>query len=97
MIRKTLVIIGLIASVSILTGCVCMMGPGRVETDFGTAYKLSIFNQTLDPEAEKNLEPVIGLGGPEANLNMERYRKGFEKEITRPTYILNVGGVGTTQ
>ena len=97
MIKKILVVIGLIASLSVVAGCTSWMQPGRVETDWGTAYKLSIFNQTLDPEAEKNVEPVIGLGGAEANLNMERYRKGFEKEITRPTYILNVGGVGTTQ
>ncbi len=90
---KAYLCIGLIAVSLIFTGCV-WNEPGRVEMDYGTSYKLSIFNQTLDPEAEKNLEPVIGLGGPEANLNMERYRKSFEKESPRPTYILNVGAVG---
>ena len=88
MIKKTCLCIGLIAVILVFTGCV---GPSRVEMDYGTSQKLARFNQTLDPEAEKNLEPVTGLDGVPAKLNMERYRKSFEKESPRPTYILNVG------
>lgn len=83
----------LIGSAVILVAAGCA-GPSRVEMDYGTSYKLAKFNQTLDSEAEKNLEPVIGLDGAPAKMNAERYRKSFEKEAPRPTYILNVGGVG---
>ncbi len=94
MVKKLLVIIGLIAGVLVFTGCTTWMQPGRVEMDYGTSYKLAIFNQTFDPGAEKNLEPVTGLDGVPAKSNMEKYRKSFEKEIPKPTYILTVGGIG---
>ena len=94
MTRKIFVIIGLIASFLVITGCTSWMQPGRVETDFGTSYKLSIFNQTLDPEAEKNLEPVTGFDGRAAMIDMDKYRKSFEKEPQRPAYILGLGTMG---
>jgi hypothetical protein len=51
-------------------------------------------NQTLDPKAEKNLEPVYGLDGPIAQKVMDKYGKEFEKAAPPPTYILNLGGGG---
>ncbi len=54
-------------------------GPGRLETDFGNSSKLSKVNQIYDPEAEKNIEAVVGLDGKAAQANTEKYRKDFEK------------------
>jgi hypothetical protein len=72
------------------TGC---LPPTRLEMDYGTSHKLSKFNQILDPEAEKNLEPVEGFDGVAAEGTKERYDKGFEKETKPPTYTLSIGGV----
>lgn len=71
----------------IATGCTA----SRVEMDYGTSYRLAIANQTLNPGAAKNLEPVAGLEGPAAQKAHERYIKGFEKQEPQPTYLLNVG------
>jgi len=85
------IIIGLvIISFLSFTGCV---SPTRLETDYGTSHKLSKFNQTLNPEAEKNLQPVEGFDGTAAEATKERYDKGFEKETKPPTYTLSIGGV----
>ena len=72
----------------------CCGSPNRVELDFGTSYKLAKFNQTLNPDAEKNLEPVIGLDGLTTGIIVDKYRKGFEKEAPRPVYNINIGGFG---
>lgn len=89
MVTKTYLCVGLIAVFLIATGCA---GPSRVEMDMGTSHKLAIFNQTLDSEAEKNLEPVVGLDSGAARAIAEKYRKDFEKEPPRPIYVLGIGG-----
>lgn len=83
---------GLIAIFSICIGCA---GPSRLEMDYGTSYKLAKFNQVLNPEAEKNLEPVTGFDGGAAKATMDRYQKNFEKPTPPPTYVLSVGSIGT--
>ena len=69
-------------------------GPTRVDLDFGTSYKLAKYGQILNPDAEKNLEPVIGLDGLTTGIIVDKYRKGFEKEDRRPVYNINIGGLG---
>lgn len=75
MTRKSF-LMGFVAMFLISAGCA---GPTRLAMDYGTSYKLSKFNQILNPEAEKNLEPVTGFDGGAAQAVMERYRTGFEK------------------
>ena len=75
----------------LLAGC---STPTRLEMDYGTSYKLAIMNQTLDPKAEKNLEPVYGMDGPIAQKVMDKYGKEFEKASPPPSYIINLGGGG---
>ena len=72
------------------TGC---LPPTRLETDYGTSYRLHKFNQVFNPEAEKNLEPVEGFDGYAAEGTKERYEKGFAQETKSPEYTLNIGGV----
>ena len=72
----------------LLFGCAA---PTRLEMDYGTSYKLQKFNQTQNPDAEKNLQPVIGFDGGASKAAIERYRKGFEEESTAPVYSINIG------
>ena len=81
-------VIGSFTFFVILLGCA---GPGRVETDYGTSFKLQRFNQTLDMEAEKNLEPVEGFDGEAAKRTMERYEKGFETPPPQPSFTFGIG------
>ena len=50
----------------ILFSAGCAYKPSRMEMNFGTSFYLSKFNQVLDPEAGKSLEPVSGLDGQAA-------------------------------
>jgi hypothetical protein len=65
-------------------------GPSRVEMDFGTSVKLARINQILNPDAEKNLNPVYGMDGQAVQNALNRYRKDFEKPPAAPTYILGI-------
>ena len=95
MMKRYFVIIGVIAMFCIAAGCA---GLSRLEMDYGTSFKLAKFNQTLNPEAEKNLKPVTGLDGVAAQKSIDRYRKEFEK-AQPPIYmpmpsVVGMGVVG---
>ncbi len=91
----------LLAVMLLITGCAgtpWYMGgnwdpykPTDLELAFGNAYYTAIQNQTLNPDASKNLSPVIGMDGKTAEKILEMYKKSFQKEQPAPTYIFNVG------
>ena len=78
MLTRCLTLIGLIAALLIFSGC------GTKETmldkNWGSSFESAKQSQILNPEAGKNLEPVVGLDGQAAENNMEKYRQGFTKE-----------------
>ena len=88
MTRKSHILIGLVAIFLISAGCANI--PTRLEMDYGTSFKLSKFNQILNPEAEKNLELVTGFDGGAAQATMGRYQKGFEEKTSAPTYVFSI-------
>ncbi len=66
-----------------------------LEAAFGNAYQAAIANQTLNPDASKNLSPVTGMDAKSAEKIMETFHKSFQKEQPVQNYIFNVGqGVG---
>ena len=87
--KKTFfVLINLLAIVMLLGGCTVF--ESRLEKDYGNSHRLAIVNQTLNPEAEKNLEPVYGIDGKTANIIVEGFQKGFEVRKREPECPLNV-------
>jgi hypothetical protein len=91
--RAVSLIAGLIV-VSVLAGCAS--NTSLVEQEWGTAYKLTIANQTLNPNAEKNLEPVSGLDNKAAGKVVNKYNKEFDKPPQVPVYSMGVaGGLGS--
>jgi len=89
MAKRHFLLVGLAGIFLISVSCV---GPSRLEMDYGTSYKLAKFNQTLNPDAEKNLEPVTGFDGGAAQASIGRYRKGFEEKTSAPVYSINISG-----
>lgn len=85
-----LLIMALAAIFCISLGCA---GPTRVEMDYGTSAKLAKFNQILNTEAEKNLEPVTGFDGIAAGNAIERYEKTFQEKPQSPVYTINIGNL----
>ncbi len=91
--RKYLCILGIMASFSLIFGCAWQ--ESRVAMDYGTSYQLQKYNQTLNPDAEKNLTPVMGMSGIAAQNAADKYQKGSEKEApTSTSYQFNVGSMG---
>lgn len=90
MMKRYFILAGLIAMLAIFTGCAGMK-LSRVEMDYGASFKLARFNQILNPDAEKNLEPVSGLDGVVAGAAMGKYWESFEKAKCEPTYMLGIG------
>ena len=70
--KRLAIIVGALALVALQSGCADTRQT-RTQLDFGTSNKLSVFNQTYNLEAEKNLEPVLGLAHElrEAGLSVE--------------------------
>jgi hypothetical protein len=48
--------------------------------NFGRAYETAKYNQILNPEAGKNLQPVEDLDGQLVQENMNTYREGKEEK-----------------
>ena len=61
----------------------------RLEKDYGNSHRLAIAKQTLDPDAENNLEPVYGIDGNTSDITIETYRKGFEERGSAPKFPLD--------
>ena len=91
MVTKHFLFIGFLILLFISLGCA---GPSRLEMDFGTSSKLMKVNQTWNPEAEENIEPVSGFDGKAAQANIERYRKDFEKAVPLIPSTLSTGVSG---
>jgi hypothetical protein len=90
--RKVMFLIGIIAAFTLAIGCAWQ--ESRVAMDYGTSHQLQKYNQTLNPEAEKNQAPVTGMSGQAAQNTADKYQKGFEKETSTTTsYQINVGGM----
>jgi hypothetical protein len=88
--KKYCLSVGIIVALSFAVGCAWQQS--RVGMDYGTSHQLQKFNQTLNPEAEKNLAPVAGMDGKAAQHVAEKYQKSFEKTApTSTSYQINIG------
>jgi hypothetical protein len=64
-----------------------------LDMNFGKSFESAKNNQILNPEAGKNLEPVVGLDGQAAESNVNKYKKSFEKEVpVKTTTTFSIGG-----
>lgn len=80
-----------IMGVSLLTGCA--QSAPRFEANFGEAVRMANAQQTLNPDASRNADPVVGIDGRAADNAMQRYHKSFEhKEPQPPVITIGVGG-----
>ncbi|MBW2738896.1 MAG: pilus assembly protein [Deltaproteobacteria bacterium] len=85
MLTRCLTLIGLIATLLIFSGC----GPKEtmLSRNWGNSFESAKQSQILNPEAGRNLEPVVGLDGQVAGNNMEKYRQGFKKDTSKEMTI----------
>lgn len=88
---KRLCISSLIAGGIAMAGCT---GPSMLDQNWGRSVETARFNQTLNPQAGENLEPVTGLDGQGAENAMETYRQSFKVECKSAGYDIKLTGIG---
>ncbi len=89
-----------------LSGCGCWTrnvisynysGPSAVEQEWGNSFHQMVANQTLNPDAGKNLDPVTGMSARTAEKTVNKYEKEFDKAPQVPVYNLGLSsGLGSS-
>ena len=69
----------------------CAETTPHLDSIFGDAVNTAKAQQTINPDASRNPDPVAGLDGNPATDSIDRYRNTF-KEPPRTFGILNSGG-----
>jgi hypothetical protein len=87
----------MIAGTTILLFSVGCAGLGPLEMDYGNSHRLAKVNQILNPDAQRNLEPVTGFDGRTAQAVMQTYRESFERAAPASGFvpIFSTRGIGT--
>ena len=84
MLKKTIALAMFCATLALFAGCSSTGSPLREETlldkNWGRSVETAKYNQTLNPDAGKDLTPVEGLSGKAAENSVEKYENSFKKE-----------------
>ena len=71
---------GLPLMLMLLAGCATSPYP-RLDAKFGEAVDMAKAQQTINPDASLNTEPVVGIDGIASDAGFDNYRDSF---INRP-------------
>lgn len=71
----------------------CAAKAPYLDQKFGETVNIAKAQQTINPDASQDRDPVKGLDGTAANTVVDRYYKSYEEKPKTPT-IFNIG-VGT--
>ncbi len=75
---------------ALLTGCANDPSP-VVTREFGLAVRAAQAQQTINPDASKNPDPVSGIDGVSGKTSIDVYQRSFLEPP--PTFtVINVGG-----
>lgn len=91
---------GMMAIAGILTlgGCGSISTTPEVDARFGESLSIIKAQQTINPDASRNTDPVAGIDGKAAQGAMVRYRESFgeqkEAEATPPALAVTQGAGG---
>lgn len=93
---KSELISGMLAA-AVLSGCAATTTP-HTDEKFGDAVNRARAQQTINPGASQNTDPVKGVDGQAANSSIDNYHKAYEMPAPAPTGggLGTVGVMGTT-
>ena len=94
MVKRYGILVVVIAAIAVLSGCACE-GKNLSADTWGRSFELAKYNQYLNPEAGKNLEPVEGLNGWAADAVMAGYQSSFKGEKGAQSVNLNLGSISS--
>lgn len=69
----------------------CASTTPNLDSSFGQAVNQARAQQTLNPDASLNTDPVAGLDGVAANAAIDNYTKSVQAPPEKAT-IINIGG-----
>lgn len=96
-VRRTGAALAVSLTTVLVAGCAGLPPVETRELDarFGDAVRQARAQQTLNPEASRNTDPVAGIDGVAAQNTIEQYQKGFREPP--PTFnILGIGGTSVS-
>jgi hypothetical protein len=68
----------------------CASTTPQLDAQFGQSMQRMLAQQTLDPRAIGNPDPVRGIDGKAAKTAYDEYQKSFREKVAPPA-IINVG------
>ena len=94
MLTRCLILIGFISIMTVVLSCsgtTPAQEQSLLERNWGRSFESMRYMQMVDPEAGKNLDPVLGLDGNASENNVNKYQKSFkDTEQKESTTILNL-------
>ncbi|WAC06616.1 MAG: hypothetical protein OS130_10160 [Thermodesulfobacteriota bacterium] len=92
MVKRFGILVIIVAAIAVFSGCACQKDLSA--ENWGRSFELAKYNQYLNPEAGKNLEPVEGLNGWAADAVMAGYQESFKGGGKGPQSVnLNLGSI----
>jgi len=86
----------LIGALSLLAISACATPTPQLDQQFGTAVNAAKAQQTLNPDASRNRDPVAGIDGTPAVNAVDEYHNSFKAPA--PTFpVINIGVGGGTR
>lgn len=72
----------------------CVQRAPYLESQMGNSLNLIKAQQTINPEASRNTDPVAGMDGKAAKSGYDHYQKSFRSpEPQSNVFTIGVGGV----
>jgi hypothetical protein len=93
MVKRYGILLVVIAAMACFLGCTC--GGSNLTENWGRSFELAKYNQIMNPEATKNLEPVEGLNGWAADSVMAGYQDSFKGKKGAESVNLNLGNISS--
>ena len=73
----------------------CANTTPELDSRFGYAVNAAKAQQTLNPEASQNSDPVVGMNGKAADAAIDRYNSSYESPpVTNNVFTIGVGSGG---
>lgn len=82
--------LGLTALLLALGGCAS--STPTLDSHFGEAVNSAKAEQTVNPEASQNTDPVAGVDGKAAKAAVDRYHESYKNPPATPVFTIGVGG-----
>jgi hypothetical protein len=90
MLNRYLLITVMIALVAFIWSCggTPFHRDSTLNKNWGRSYETAKYNQIVNPEPAKKVDPITGLGGVPSDHNTKKYKDSFKK--TEPKTTVNI-------